>query len=230
MQANYVLTYWPIKGATGELVRLFLHYLRLNFKEDHPDESDWFSFQKAELWEKGLDFPNLPFLTDGDTSLSESFAIPLYLAHKHGRPDLFGKGALDIAKHAEILGVMNDIRTEIIRASFERNDYVGKFTEMKKNGNSVASKIAFLSKFLGKREFFFGYFTFSDIVVAFFVYYLDVVFGKIGGESPFKKYKNLCGLRDSVFGLPGIRQYVQSPEWRDMGLMPPHLCPFMTHQ
>ena len=50
--------YWDIRGL-GELVRLTLHYLEIEFIDKRmvtPD--DWF----PSKFERGLDFPNLPYL------------------------------------------------------------------------------------------------------------------------------------------------------------------------
>jgi len=38
-----------------------------------------------------LDFPNLPYLIDGNVKLTESLNILVYVAHKSGKLDLLGK-------------------------------------------------------------------------------------------------------------------------------------------
>ena len=41
-------------------------------------------------FDKGLDFPNLPYIIDGEFKLCESMAIYMYLAHKYSK-SLLGK-------------------------------------------------------------------------------------------------------------------------------------------
>lgn len=47
------------------------------------------SWMKVKF-EKGLDFPNLPYIIDGEFKLCESMAIYMYLAHKYSK-SLLGK-------------------------------------------------------------------------------------------------------------------------------------------
>ena len=46
----------------------------------------------------GLDFPNIPYLLDGDFKLTESIAIAKYIPHRSGHTDLLGKTAEDQGK------------------------------------------------------------------------------------------------------------------------------------
>ena len=48
-------------------------------------------------FEKGLDFPNLPYIIDGEYKLCESMAIYMYLAHKYSK-ELLGKSFDDSMK------------------------------------------------------------------------------------------------------------------------------------
>lgn len=228
METNYVLSYWGVKGSAGQLARFMLNYLRLSYTEVNPQSpEEWFGETKPALHKSGLHFPNLPYLFDGDFKISESMAIPLYLAHKHGRAELFGKGAQDIARHAEIVGIIVDIRAELLKAVFSQDNYKELLLAMTKKGNGVYDKIGYIAKFLGDREFLLGYFTFADILVAYFAYFTDVAMRSIGAENPFYQHANLKALQDSVFALPGIRDHIASDDWTKRPLMPPAMCPFL---
>ena len=63
--------YWPIKGrgAINELVAAYIG-VELNFV--HPELEAWFATEKEA---SGLDFPNLPYLIDGDFKITEHKAI-----------------------------------------------------------------------------------------------------------------------------------------------------------
>lgn len=61
------------------MTRYLLHYLNINYVDVNPDPSKWFSETKKNI---DLDFPNLPYLKDGDFSLTESSAMINYIIYK----------------------------------------------------------------------------------------------------------------------------------------------------
>ena len=65
--------------------------------------------RKAWLDDKfkvGLDFPNLPYFTDGDVKVTESKSIMKYIAKKW-RPELLGRNALEVG-HADMVSRVHD--------------------------------------------------------------------------------------------------------------------------
>lgn len=85
MDSNQVeLGYWPIKGL-GEISRWVLAYTGTPYNEFNGGE-DWQDVKPT----LGLDFPNLPFLKHGDFNVTESTAIPGYIAQTFGKPELLG--------------------------------------------------------------------------------------------------------------------------------------------
>ena len=57
----------------------------------------------------GLEFPNLPYLVDGELRMTESFAIYLYLMNKYV-PELLGKTEQIKVKVMEGLSVLVSIK------------------------------------------------------------------------------------------------------------------------
>ncbi|OCT91860.1 hypothetical protein XELAEV_18014917mg [Xenopus laevis] len=90
-----ILGYWDIRGLVHS-IRLLLEYTGTQYKEKlyvtgdchlcfsvsapNYDKSQWLN-EKEKL---GLDFPNLPYLVDGDVKLTQGNAILRYIARKHG--------------------------------------------------------------------------------------------------------------------------------------------------
>ncbi|XP_072336123.1 glutathione S-transferase Mu 5-like [Scyliorhinus torazame] len=80
------LGYWDIRGL-AQPIRLLLEYCGTEYEEQfyscgeapNYDKSCWFDV-KPKL---GLDFPNLPYLFDGDVKITQSNAIMRYIARKH---------------------------------------------------------------------------------------------------------------------------------------------------
>ena len=65
-----IFGYWNCRGR-GAAIRNFLRYVNADYKEDTYtlDNFDaWFANKKQSL---GLDFPNLPYLLDGDVKLTQ---------------------------------------------------------------------------------------------------------------------------------------------------------------
>lgn len=85
------LGYWNGAGK-GNCIRLLLEYLGLPYEEtryDYQNSDKWFKEDSQKL---GLDFPNLPYLIDGENKYSETLNILVYVANKSGKTDLLGKG------------------------------------------------------------------------------------------------------------------------------------------
>uniref|UniRef100_A0A8C7U1M8 glutathione transferase n=1 Tax=Oncorhynchus mykiss TaxID=8022 RepID=A0A8C7U1M8_ONCMY len=80
------LAYWDIRGL-AQPIRLLLEYTDTKYEDKfytcgeapNYDKSCWFD-EKHKL---GMDFPNLPYLEDGDRKIVQSNAIMRYIARKH---------------------------------------------------------------------------------------------------------------------------------------------------
>ena len=92
------LGYWNMQGR-AELSRLLLAYFNLACKEVNPTSP---TEAQALLAKHQFAFPNLPYLVDGDVKLTESLAIPDYLAQMAKRDCFFGKTDNCRAVHAEL--------------------------------------------------------------------------------------------------------------------------------
>ena len=95
--------YWGCKGR-AESIRWLIAYIGLEVKEWNPiDYASWID-RKPEI----KPFPNLPFLIDGNVTITESRAIPHYIINKSGKNELLGKNSQDRARVLQIEGVLDD--------------------------------------------------------------------------------------------------------------------------
>jgi glutathione S-transferase len=67
MEGKIKLGYWAIRGR-GQVLRLLLSYTGAKWEETtYKDAGAWFGGDKNKL---GFDFPNLPYLINGDFKLT----------------------------------------------------------------------------------------------------------------------------------------------------------------
>lgn len=81
--AEVTIGYWRIRGL-AQPIRLLLSYTSTPFKEvfyDFATKDKWFEDDKKNL---GLEFPNIPYLIDGDFKLTESPAVARYAIKRSG--------------------------------------------------------------------------------------------------------------------------------------------------
>ncbi|KAL4489794.1 hypothetical protein ABPG72_022434 [Tetrahymena utriculariae] len=84
-----ILGYWNLRGY-GQAIRLLLEYLQVDYKDKiyHENGEEWFIVDKQKL---NTNFPNLPYVIDGDVVMTESKVIPIYIIKKFKRFDLIGQ-------------------------------------------------------------------------------------------------------------------------------------------
>ena len=105
--------YWKIRGLASN-IRYQLAYSGVNDYEmieyeqgDAPDFNSacWFDVKPT----LGLAFPNLPYLIDGDHSMTETMAIHKYLADKY-KPELLGTTPQERGTVNMLAGVLSDLK------------------------------------------------------------------------------------------------------------------------
>lgn len=102
MSTEPLLGYWRIRGLASQC-RHILTYCGVKFaekrydateKEDGSwDTSEWLN-DKETL---GYEYPNLPYLQDGETKITETAAIMKYVAKKY-KPELLGRTAAELGR------------------------------------------------------------------------------------------------------------------------------------
>ena len=192
------LCYWPVRGL-AQVNRLLLHRFKVDFEDYHyTDFEKWFKDDKLHL---GLDFPNLPYLIDGEYNLTESTAIQTYIIKKWGNSELLGKDAKDSAQIEAFLSIFNEIQTEVRGLFFNKDHANAKVPLLEK----FKVKFDQLEAFVGKKDFCLGYLTLLDFVVAEFSNYIITVWPE---ES--KAWSFLRKIRENFNKLPETEAYYKS--------------------
>ena len=153
---------------------------------------------------------SLPCLKDGDKYFSESQAIPYYIALKTKNEQLFGSNDDDKVRCMQLKGVLLDFiskKNEI----YKSEDYEKVH---KDNLEYLKSKFCQLNNFVGDKDFFMGYLTYIDIVFSYF-YLVFSNFVKNSESEPYlDEYENLNRVKTNVQNLDGIKEYLESDEYK----------------
>lgn len=204
-----VLGYWKIRGL-AQYIRHLISYTGIQFEEVlYEGQEKWFKEDKEKL---GFDFPNLPYLIDGDFKLTESAAIAKYVINKSGKTDLLGKDLHDQGTLENLIGVFNDALKEVRSLFFNKDYETVKIESLEK----ARSKFDYIKHFIGDKEFALGYLTLVDFLLAENLYYFEALY-----PSERKNYGFWWRIRHNVESLPGVRAYYTRPDHVSLPFVPP---------
>ncbi|XP_036624478.1 glutathione S-transferase Mu 3-like [Trichosurus vulpecula] len=157
-----IFGYWDIRGL-AHAIRLLLEYTDSNYEEklyrcgEAPDydRSQWLDVK----FKLGLDFPNLPYLIDGERKLTQSNAILRYIARKH---NMCGETEDEKIRVDLLENQVMDFRMQLVRISYSPD-----FEKLKPGYlEQLPDQLKLFSQFLGKRTWFAGdKITFVDFIV-----------------------------------------------------------------
>nr|VZI01082.1 unnamed protein product [Spirometra erinaceieuropaei] len=152
MDSLPVLGYWKIRGL-AQAIRLLFHYLGQEYVEELYEAGGPPDFSR-EPWlkhkfNKGLDFPNLPYLVDDGFKITQSGAILEYVADKHGM----------LPTSAKERAVLHMLQNELsdFRASYARLVYNPDFSKLKQGFlDELPQKLRLWSNYLGDKQWLTG--------------------------------------------------------------------------
>ena len=197
-----ILGYWGTQGRAHP-VRWLLAYHKIDWEDkQYKDRAEWFDKDKPAL---NTDFPNLPYLKDGDFVITETTAVLQYAALKTGNKDLLGKNTLDAIKAAQLYSFITDakmaMRDLVTNKDYEkiRDDYLNE---------KLTPFFTKLSKNLGDKEYPVGYLTWADFEVFAFV---DVI--RRMSQEYVAKWPNLEKYWEKFSNNEGIKAYRKSENY-----------------
>ncbi|KAJ8017230.1 hypothetical protein DPEC_G00015650 [Dallia pectoralis] len=198
------LVYWDIRGL-AQPIRLLLEYTGTKYEDQlyacgeapHYDKSCWFD-EKKKL---NMDFPNLPYLIDGDRKIVQSNAILRYIARQHN-----------------LCGETEDekIRVDILenQAMDFRNGFVmmcyTDFEKMKPGYTErLPETLKQFSDFLGTRMFFAG----DKVSFVDFIMYELLDQHLMFDSKCLDNFKNLKDFVGRVEALEKIAAYMKTSRY-----------------
>ncbi|KAL4489785.1 hypothetical protein ABPG72_022425 [Tetrahymena utriculariae] len=198
-----VLGYWNLRGY-AQSIRLLLEYLQVEYKDKiyHENGDEWFNVDKKEL---KTDFPNLPYLIDGDIVVTESLVIPIYLAKKFKKYELIGQnhdGSFNQKEitFLQILQILKDLRDQLNASAKVPSFKQEKDQIFKENFNLIFEKI---KKQLGENSYILGNLSYLD----FYFYEVLKVF-----QFFYPKLSIFTDFIDRIENIPQIKAYLQTKQ------------------
>jgi len=202
------LVYWNLQG-NAQAVRYALEYFGVPYTETRKEISEWENWLK-EKPTLGLDFPNLPYIVDGDFKLSESMALLQYVALKAKQPQALGGDDIDRIKVTEMLGVLLDVKEAIFNVLWR--DASTDEAKRKENFVKCKEKFDYFGKLLGDKEFLLGYITIPDF---FLFYMLDLV--NLIDAKEFESYNDpIKNYYKKFANLPQIKAYRETEAFKSL--------------
>lgn len=211
-----ILGYWDIRGL-AQSIRYLLAYARVPYvdkrysygSETEPNRDEWLAV-KHKL---DFDFPNLPYLIDGDIRMTQSQAILRYLGRKHSLvPEDEGTlRRVDMLQHEAF-----DILWDTARLSYDPD-----YTEDKRRQflTDVADRLHHLQVYLAKHG---PYGAGNTVTYVDFMLYESFQVVKILGPTTFRKgYPGLEEYCDRIAALPGLQEYLASDKFKSWPIWSP---------
>ena len=200
-----VFGYWKTRGLGAELlyqleycgVTYDMQLYELYLDGTGFDLTEWTNVK----FTLGLDFPNLPYLKDGESGITETRAIHKYIAAKW-QPSLLLLENPEAYARAEQMGNLLDaLRKELSIGCYKPDIPEDEFIA------SVVPRFEMIVKSMSDKQW----------VAGEQLSWVDFQFGEICDMADFitsgglfEAYPALKEYRERFFGLPGIKEFVES--------------------
>jgi glutathione S-transferase len=198
------------------LVRFLLEYLELPYEDRRYNSPEEWATDKAAL-ASNSPLVNLPYLQDGETTVFESGAIPVYLAHKAGRADLFGTNSEQQVTLAQARGVLEDLRKGVMGLffGFNKEEFEAKGKELVRE--AATKHLVKLEYLLNGRKFLAG----DNVSVVDFGLYETLDLFRIYDETLLANFPGLRATHANFRELPRIKAYLESERFQERPFFPP---------
>jgi len=200
------LGYWKIRGL-AQAMRLAMVYAGEEFEEDVYEQGEGPEFSK-ECWFKvkyslGLDFPNLPYLFDGEIKITQSNAILRYLGNKF---NLLGEDSKVQAYSEMCLEEVMDMRNALVRTV-----YNPKYEQLVDDYFvQVDERFQKFETFLGQKNWLAGG---KNPTICDFHFYEMVDQHMLMREGCLSKYSNIVAYHARFEEIPQIKAFIESDKY-----------------
>ncbi|EEB14149.1 glutathione S-transferase, putative [Pediculus humanus corporis] len=197
MNPEYKLIYFNARGR-AEHIRFIFAYAGVDYVDERISQGDWPEYKKK------MPFGTVPVLEVNGKTIAQSNAIARYLAKKY---NLAGKNDWESLECDVLIDSLSDIKQVLMQYRNECDPlkkeekkiilmketipfYMNKFEDIisKNNGFSVGESV-----------------TWADFVFASSLENFECIFGK----NALDRYPALKALKEKIFNIPKIKEWVQ---------------------
>lgn len=215
--SKMIVAYWNLRGR-AEPIHVMLEYLGIDYERKvystdtilDPEgykNHVWFQ-DKAKL---EVDYPNIPYIVDGDKKLAQLMAVMKYLARREGK--LLPKSETEIIRCESAEGAVFDIFISFAQMVYNPDfaNLKGPFLE------KLPTTLSPFDKLLGKRAWLAGdNLTYIDFQFTEVLDHLELCYPGCFDNLPnVKKYKN------AFFALDKVAAYRKSDRFQKWPLYAP---------
>ena len=199
--SELTLGYWAGRGRGGVL-RSLLAYVRLPYtNKQYADFNEWFGKDKHSL---GIDYPNLPYIIDGDRKITETNALIYHIPIRAGRKDLIGDTDDKFIQVQVALNVRNDLYQSLSSLCYGQGDFQADKVKAFGKGR-VKSKLEVFNKNFEGKEFLTGFLSVADFNLFECVDLVNQMDAK-----ELEPYPNLIRFHQRFRDMPEIKAFLSS--------------------
>lgn len=114
----------------------------------------------------------MPYLIDGEYSITETEAIQRYICHRWGKKALLGRDIQETARLDAILSIFNEVSGAIKELLFNKNHETAKLEVLQK----YSPKLDQLQTSIGEKSFALGHLTLADFIIAEDSHYIQAFY------------------------------------------------------
>ena len=202
-QARPIFGYWNIRAFDrGNVNRYIFAYAGVDYEDKRYDfignKAEWGEQDKQGL---GIDFPNLPYIIDGDFKLTESAAVTVYICDKWC-PALMGTTPEQRSRCIQLQCVMKDYMMSFLGIAFATDDQPGVIAK-------AIEGLPKLANFLGDKNYMCG----NDLTMPDFFFFevIETVLGLCHDKRIFTAHPKLEAFHSRMKALPALAAYLASP-------------------
>ena len=202
MKTKPTLGYWKIRGL-GAQIRYMFAYCGVTFEDKMYETGDAPDYDRTSWLDAkntlGLEYPNLPYLIDGETKLTETKAIMRYIAKKW-RPALLGSSAAEMGRIEMLSAHVDTLKGKATMPCYQTGDRDAIIEECR----PILAKIMAAKgtdKWLAGANLSWLDFYFAEL--------LDLL-DKISQGLFYQEFSGAKEYFDTFVALPGMAEYWQS--------------------
>jgi len=206
-----IFGYWNVRGRGG-VVRNLLNYCEVPYEHRvYTQREEWFANDKYNL---GFDFPNLPYIIDGDIKIAEVNALMNYVPVKGNKKELLGVSDVEKVKVSEAVSVTNDLRAAVRNTCATKGDFNKEIDEMLTKGKAKTLLDQF-EKVLEKKDWIIGSLTIAD----FWLFEsLELILAI--DASKLEPFPNLLKFHKRFVEIPQVKAHRESDRFYKVWLWP----------